>query len=91
LYPARNKGKDQLESLFEGPMAIVFIKEDISKAAKTLTDHIAASKLVLAIKGGFMGTKLLNAKEIATIATLPSREVLLAKLMSSVQGRYMPF
>jgi large subunit ribosomal protein L10 len=83
---ARSKGKDQIDSLFEGPMAVVFVKDDISKAAKILTEHIAAFKLALAVKGGFMGNKLLTPKEIATIATLPSREVLLAKLMAGVQG-----
>jgi large subunit ribosomal protein L10 len=83
---AKNKGKDQIGSIFEGPLAIVFIKGDISKAAKTLTEHIATSKLALAIKGGFLGNKLLTPKEVATIATLPSRDVLLAKVMGGVQG-----
>jgi len=83
---AKNKGKDQIGSIFEGPLAIAFVKGDVSKAAKVLTEHIAASKLTLAIKGGFMGNKLLTQREVATIATLPSREVLLAKVMAGVQS-----
>lgn len=83
---SRNKGKDQIGSIFEGPMAVVFVKDDISKAAKVLTTHIAASKLALTIKGGFLGNKLLTPKEVSTIATLPSREVLLGKVMGGVQG-----
>ena len=83
---AEKAGKDQIGSIFEGPMAIVFVKDDISKSAKVLTDHIAATKMAMTIKGGFLGNKLLTPKEVATIATLPSREVLIAKVMGGIQG-----
>jgi large subunit ribosomal protein L10 len=83
---ARQAGKDQITGIFEGPMAIAFVQGDISKSAKVLTDHIAVAKMAMAIKGGFLGNKLLTSKEVSTIATLPSREVLLAKVMAGVQG-----
>ncbi len=83
---AEKTGKDQITSIFEGPMAIAFVKDDISKSAKILTDHIAATKMAMVIKGGFLGNKLLTPKEVATIATLPSREVLLGKVMGGIQG-----
>jgi large subunit ribosomal protein L10 len=83
---AGKAGKDQLASIFQGPLAIAFVKDDISKSAKILTDHIATAKIAMVIKGGFLGNKLLTPKEVATIATLPSREVLLAKVMGGVQG-----
>ncbi len=83
---AKNKGKDQIGGIFEGPLAIVFVKGDISKAAKVLIEHITTSKLALAIKGGFLGNKLLTTKQVATIATLPSKEVLLGKVMGGIQG-----
>ena len=83
---AKNKGRDQIGSLFEGPMAVAFIKGDVSKAAKVLTDHIATSKMAMSIKGGYMGNKVITPKEITIIASLPSREVLLAKVMGGVQG-----
>jgi len=83
---AKNKGKDQIGSIFEGTLAIAFVKGDVSKAAKILTEHIVTSKLTMAIKGGYMGNKLLTPKEVAIIATLPSREVLLARVMAGAQG-----
>ena len=83
---AENAGKDQIGSIFEGPMAIAFVKDDISKSAKVLTEHIVATKLAITIKGGFLGNKLLTPKEVATIATLPSRELLLGKVMGGIQG-----
>jgi large subunit ribosomal protein L10 len=83
---AKNKGKDQIGNIFEGPLAVVFVKDDISKAAKILSTHIITSKLALTIKGGFLGNKLLTPKEVGTLATLPSRDVLLGKVMAGVQG-----
>jgi large subunit ribosomal protein L10 len=83
---AEKTGKDQIASLFEGPLAIAFIKGDISKSAKVMTDHIAATKMAMAIKGGFLGNKLLTPKEVATIATLPPREILIAKVLGGIQG-----
>ena len=83
---AKQKGKDQITGIFAGPMAVVFVKDDISKAAKVLSTHIAATKLALTIKGGFLGNKMLTPKDVATLATLPSREVLLGRVMAGVQG-----
>ena len=83
---AGKAGKDQIGSIFEGPLAVVFIKDDISKSAKLLTEHIAATKLAITIKGGYLGNRLLNAKEVAQLATLPPREVLIAKVMGGIQG-----
>jgi large subunit ribosomal protein L10 len=83
---AGKAGKDQFNSIFEGPMAIAFVKGDISKSAKIMTEHIAATKMAMTIKGGFLGNKMLTAKDIQVISTLPSREVLLAKVMGGVQG-----
>lgn len=83
---AGNSGKDQIGSIFEGPLAIAFVKNDISKSAKVMTDHIAASKLAISIKGGFLGNKLLTPAEVAQIATLPPREQLIAKVMGGIQG-----
>ncbi len=79
-------GKDHLAGIFEGPLAIVFVKDDITKSAKILTEHITTSKITMPIKGGFLGNKLLSPGEVATIATLPSREILLGKVMGGIQG-----
>lgn len=83
---AEKSGKDKIVSIFEGPLAIAFIKDDISVSAKIMTDYITANKLALNIKGGFMGNQLLTAKEVATLATLPPKNILIAKVMGGIQG-----
>ena len=83
---ASKAGMDKIGSLFEGPLAITFVKEDISRSAKVLTDHITTAKLAMAVKGGFLGNQLLTPKEVTAIAALPSRQVLLGQVMGGIQG-----
>ncbi len=83
---ATKSGKDQITGSFEGPIAIAFIKGDISKSAKILSDHITTTKLAMTIKGGFLGNQFLTAAQVATIATLPPKEVLIGRVMGGIQG-----
>jgi large subunit ribosomal protein L10 len=73
------------ESLLQGPTAIAFVTGDPVEAAKGLRDFARANP-VLVIKGGVMEGKSLSAAEIAKIADLESREVLLAKLAGALKA-----
>jgi len=84
-FAAERAGKEQLISSFEGPIAIVFGYDDISVPAKVLTEYIDTSKISLSIKGGFLGNRLLTALEVKILATLPSREILLGKVLGGMQ------
>jgi large subunit ribosomal protein L10 len=83
---AEKNGKDKVANFFEGPVAIAFVKDDISVSAKVLTDYITANKLAMTIKGGFLGERLLTAKEVSTLATLPSKDVLIAQMLGGIQS-----
>ena len=76
---ATEAGVELDESLLVGPTAIAFITGDPVDAAKGLRDFAKANP-VLVVKGGVMEGKTLSAAEVARIADLESREVLLAKL-----------
>jgi large subunit ribosomal protein L10 len=67
------------DSLLVGPTAIAFVKGDPVQAAKGLRDFAKTNPL-LVIKGGVLDGKALSAADIAKIADLESREVLLAKV-----------
>src|SRR4051795_11406792 len=72
-------------SLLQGPTAIAFVKGDPVDAAKGLRDFAKANP-VLVIKGGVLDGKTLTAAEIAKIADLESRDVLLAKLAGAIKA-----
>ena len=76
---ATEAGVEGFDDLLVGPTAIAFINGDVVEAAKGLRDFAKAHP-ALVIKGGYLEGKSLDAKEIAKLADLESREVLLAKL-----------
>ena len=84
-FAAERAGKDELASLFDGPIAIAFGYDAITEPARALADYIRTSKASLSIKGGFLGDKILTSAEVMSLSTLPSRDVLLARVLAGMQ------
>ena len=85
-FAAARAGKDKLVGFFEGPVAIAFGYGDITEPAKALAAYIQASKVGMTVKGGFLGDRVLSPKEVETLSKLPSREILLARVVGGIQS-----
>jgi large subunit ribosomal protein L10 len=83
---AKNAGLEQVVASLEGPMAVAFGYGDVTQAVKALSDYIRATKSILSIKGGFLADRVLSAKDLETLARLPSREVLLSRVIGGMQS-----
>jgi large subunit ribosomal protein L10 len=70
---------------FKGPSAVVLGYDDPVAPAKVLIEF-AKDNQKLEIKTGIMGGKLMNPSDIKALSDLPSREVLIAKLLSVMVG-----
>lgn len=70
---------------FKGPSAIAVSYDDPVTVAKILSDF-AKTNDKLEIKMGVMSGKLMDAAMIKSLATLPSREVLLATVLSTMNA-----
>ncbi len=82
---AKEAGIEGIEDALTGPTAIAFVTGDIAAATKGLRDFAKANPS-LAIKGGVLEGKFLDAKAVLKLADLESREVLLAKLAGAMQA-----
>ena len=71
----------KLEALLEGPNAIALSFDDPVAPARVLT-QFARTQQKLALKAAVVDGGLVEAKDIQALADLPSREVLLAQLLS---------
>jgi large subunit ribosomal protein L10 len=80
---AKDAGISGFDDLLTGPTAIAFINGDVVEAAKGLRDFAKANP-TLVIKGGVLDGKPLDAAEVAKLADLESREVLLGKLAGAM-------
>ncbi len=77
---ANQAGIEGLPSLLAGPTALVLAYEDPVQTSKVIVDFVRSSR-ILSVRGGVMNNQLITEPEITTIATLPSREVLLGRLV----------
>ncbi|HXY74974.1 MAG TPA: 50S ribosomal protein L10 [Dehalococcoidales bacterium] len=78
--------KQNLAPKFNGPMAVVFGYGEEQVIAKTFSDHVRTSKINLGVKGGFLGNTLLSSEDVATLATLPPKPVLVAKVIGGIKS-----
>ena len=81
------KGTDfeQLKDLLNGPSAMAVSTTDPAAPARVLYEFAKTAK-ALEIKGGVIEGKYYDADAMTEIATIPSKEVLLSKLLGSMQS-----
>ena len=76
---------DSVKDDLEGPTAVAVSKTDATAAARVLA-KFAKENPALEIKSGIVEGTYYDAKGIATIATIPSREELISKFLGSIQS-----
>ncbi len=74
-----------MDEILAGPSAFVFCGEDAAAAAKAVKEFAKSNKKLI-IKGGIMEGHVLDAKQVEAIASLPSREQLLAQIAGAISG-----
>jgi len=80
MRAAKQTKMEQLEPYFQGPTAVAFHPKDVVGLAKLLTE-IGKGNPNFAFKAALVEGKVVSASEIQAIASLPSREVMLSKLV----------
>ena len=84
-FAAKGTEFEALEPHLEGPTALAVSKEDATAPARVLAEFAKkADKLEL--KGGVVEGTYYDAAGIGVIASIPSREVLLGRLLGSMQS-----
>jgi len=70
--------------LFTGPVAIAYGKDPVGMA-KAIADFAKEHK-ALEVRGGVLDGKMMDVSGVKALASLPSREVLIAKMLGSMQS-----
>lgn len=83
LRAAKETGYEGLESLLSGPTALAFAFKDVSKTAKVINDFNKGPKK-LVIRGGMLGNAVMGPNVLDQVASLPSREQVLAQIVGGV-------
>lgn len=81
----KDRGLDKLADCFKEPTALASSEADPVSPAKVLVEFAKLNDKLL-IKGGFMDGAFLSAKDIETLAKMPPKEVLLARVLTSMNA-----
>lgn len=87
---ARDAGFEVLEDLLTGPSGLVFSGSDAAATAKVLRD-VARTNELLVVKGALFEGQLLDQSAVYALASLPSREVILAQLAGLIAAPMVNF
>jgi large subunit ribosomal protein L10 len=82
---AKAAGYEPLSAELVGPIAMLFADEDVSAPARILNDYIRANRKMV-IKAGLLEGQVIRAEAVTELADLPSREVLLSRLLGAMQA-----
>jgi len=84
---ANEVGIQGMDAYLEGPTAIAISSTDPVAPAKVISDFIKENKLqALEIKAGLVEGKVIDAAGVKALASLPSREVLIAQVLAGMQS-----
>ncbi len=71
--------------LLKGQTAMIYGDSDVVEVAKIIKKFSAANSVPV-VKGGFVEGKAVSAEDVATLAKLPSKDVLRAQLLGTLQA-----
>lgn len=82
---AKELGLDGIEEYLEGPVSIAFGYEDATSPARVLNDFAKTHKK-LELKAGIVEGQIFDQAKVTQLASIPSKEVLIAKLLGSIKA-----
>jgi large subunit ribosomal protein L10 len=77
--------------MMNGPSMVAMIYGDVSAASKVVMDFARLNEAVFQIRGGIVGNQIVNVEQIRALTTLPSREVMLGRVIGGIQAPISSF
>jgi large subunit ribosomal protein L10 len=79
-------GHGALKDEIKGPVAIAFGYEELSVPSRLINEFVRSTRLKLEVVGGLVEGRVFTPEQVKQLADLPSREVLIAQLMGTLQS-----
>ena len=85
-FASKEIGFDALDAVLFGTTSLAISMTDPVAPAKIIADFSKKSGNKFNVKAGFVDGKVIDAQEVNTLAELPSKEVLIAKMLGSMMS-----
>ena len=82
---ANNRGISTLDSVLEGPTALVFTGTDVVGPAKVIGTFARVSR-ILTVKGALLEGKVVDASQVEVIANLPPKLEMIATIIGALDS-----
>jgi large subunit ribosomal protein L10 len=79
-------GKGFISKHLDGPIAVALGFGEPTAPAKVMTEYIKASGINMKVLGGFLPNTWLSDKQVDMLATMPTREVLIGRVVGGLSG-----
>jgi large subunit ribosomal protein L10 len=79
-------GHPALKDEIKGPVAIAFGYEDLGIPSRLINEFVRSTRIKLDVVGGLVEGRVFSAEQVKQLADLPSREVLIAQLLGTLQS-----
>lgn len=80
-----NAGYQGFDSVLEGPTAIAVSYDDAVAPAKIIVDNVKKTNKI-AVKGGVVEGKIMDAQGVTKVASIPAKPMLVAQLLGMLQS-----
>jgi large subunit ribosomal protein L10 len=85
-FASEQAGITVIKPVLSETTAIAFGFKEPKDLAAAIVDYTRTTKTVMVVKGGFLGNHALTPADVVTLTTLPSKEVLIARVMGQLQS-----
>ena len=85
-FAAKEAGLEGLNDVLNGTTALAISADDVIAPAKVVAEYAKKDENIYNIKAGFIEGKVVSVEEIMQLANLPSKEILLGRLVGGLQG-----
>jgi len=84
-------GRGTSAEIMNGPSMVALLYGDVSAASKVVVDYARLNEAVFQIRGGIVGNQVVTTEQIRALTTLPSREVMLGRVIGGIQAPISSF
>ncbi len=85
-FALKEAGLDELTNVLEGTTALAISNDDQTAPARILGEYTSKNEDTFNFKAGYIGSDIYDANAVQALSKIPSREILLAQLVGSLQG-----
>lgn len=86
LLAAERAGNDLVPQLLEGITGMAFGYDDPVSIAKTIDEFIKSSRATLKVRNAVVDGKIVDASQVAALASMPPKEILIARLLGQLNS-----